>query len=380
MADFPTALTSAVDNTTDVLAKHLNNLETKVGIDASADTSSLDYKLKSTSSSNPGHKHTLANGATDLVKVSAAEINTGTDDAKFATAKAIKDSVLFNAPEGFLINGKIVPSVTSGDLTVALKGLDGNDPSATNPVYVRIGNTVRSITAALATGTYVDGTNWGNAGSAELATKEVDWFVYLWYSSISQAMHMGISRIPYGTLAGDFSSTAANEKYMESGYYVTNSETAAADPVVNIGRFAATLSAGAGYTWTVPTFTAANLIQRPIYETRKLTWLPTYGGTASMTYTSSTTGVYYIIGNRCYINVRPSGTTGGTTSYGINVSLPFTIDTYCRRACELYDSSVTSRLGYYGGDGNVLTVIQGAVGNWQLAAGKEVYIDGDYDI
>lgn len=41
-------------------------LEAKVGIDNSADTNSLDYKLKSTSSSNPGHKHTLANGATDI--------------------------------------------------------------------------------------------------------------------------------------------------------------------------------------------------------------------------------------------------------------------------------------------------------------------------
>jgi len=49
-------------------------LETKVGIDSSADTDSIDYKLKSTSSSNPGHKHTLANGATDIT-ASAAELN-----------------------------------------------------------------------------------------------------------------------------------------------------------------------------------------------------------------------------------------------------------------------------------------------------------------
>lgn len=49
-------------------------LQTKVGIDNSADTNSLDYKLKSTSSSNPGHKHTLANGATD-VTATATEVN-----------------------------------------------------------------------------------------------------------------------------------------------------------------------------------------------------------------------------------------------------------------------------------------------------------------
>jgi hypothetical protein len=35
-------------------------LETKLGIDSSADTSSIDYLLKNTASSNPGHKHTLS--------------------------------------------------------------------------------------------------------------------------------------------------------------------------------------------------------------------------------------------------------------------------------------------------------------------------------
>ena len=46
MTDFPTALTNAQDNVTDVLAKHLNNLEEKVGIDESAVTDSLDYLAK----------------------------------------------------------------------------------------------------------------------------------------------------------------------------------------------------------------------------------------------------------------------------------------------------------------------------------------------
>lgn len=45
MADFPIALTNAVDNETDVLAKHINNLEAKVGINSSAVVSSHDYKI-----------------------------------------------------------------------------------------------------------------------------------------------------------------------------------------------------------------------------------------------------------------------------------------------------------------------------------------------
>jgi hypothetical protein len=46
MSDFPTVLTEAEDNVTDVLAKHVNNLEAKVGIDDSAVVTSLDYASK----------------------------------------------------------------------------------------------------------------------------------------------------------------------------------------------------------------------------------------------------------------------------------------------------------------------------------------------
>ena len=67
MADFPTALSAVTDNVDDAMAKFINNLEAKVGINSSAVNTSLDYLLKNTSSSNPGHKHTVANGATDIV-------------------------------------------------------------------------------------------------------------------------------------------------------------------------------------------------------------------------------------------------------------------------------------------------------------------------
>jgi len=58
-------------------------LEAKVGVDSSAVATSVDYKLTNTSSSNPGHKHTLANGATDVTS-SAGELNKldGTDATK----------------------------------------------------------------------------------------------------------------------------------------------------------------------------------------------------------------------------------------------------------------------------------------------------------
>jgi len=43
MADFPTDLSDVSDNVDDVLAKHINNIEAKIGVDSSTVTTSLDY-------------------------------------------------------------------------------------------------------------------------------------------------------------------------------------------------------------------------------------------------------------------------------------------------------------------------------------------------
>jgi hypothetical protein len=216
------------------------------------------------------------------------------------------------APQGFLINGKIVPSVAANDLTVAIKGMDGNNPSASNPVYCRIGDTVRTITAALSV-TKNDGTNWFNSGSAELATKEVDYFVYLGYNA-TDGVVIGFARIPYANRYDGFSATSTNERYCAIS---TITNAAAGDYYEVIGRFAATLSAGAGYTWTVPTFTALNLIQRPIYNTRYLTYAPTTTGGTSIT---GDPGRYMLRDNQCSLSIpNIDGTSNATTK---TVTLP----------------------------------------------------------
>lgn len=85
-------------------------IQAKVGIDSSADTDSIDYKLTNASSSNPGHKHTLAQGATD-VTASAAELNildgvTATaaelniTDGGDATHKVLDNGCMFRAYHG----------------------------------------------------------------------------------------------------------------------------------------------------------------------------------------------------------------------------------------------------------------------------------------
>lgn len=221
-------------------------------------------------------------------------------------SQAINPSHIINAPEGFLINGKIVPSVSSNNLTVALKTLAGTDATASDPIYVRIDGTVRTITSALSV-TANAGTNWLNMGGAEFATKEVDLFVYLSWKVSTSSVLIGISRLPYGTKVNDFdlANTTDNGSYYNAG------GSALTDALVNIGRFAATLSGGAGYTWSVPTFDSGNLIQRPIYETRWLTYTVSYLGTVTLG-NGTTLGEYTINGNQC--TFKCSIKMGSTTS------------------------------------------------------------------
>ncbi len=213
--------------------------------------------------------------------------------------------IALRSPQGFLLNGKISPTVASNNLTVAIKTMAGTDPSAADPVYVRIGDTVRSITAALSV-TKNAATNWFNSGGAELATKEIDYFVYLGYNA-TDGVVVGFSRIPNVQQYDGFSVTTTDEKYCAISTITT---AAAGDDYELIGRFAATLSAGAGYTWTVPTYTTVNLIQRSIYETRWLDFVPTIVGYSG---TPTATAKYQVSHRIIKAYILITGTSNGTT-------------------------------------------------------------------
>jgi hypothetical protein len=233
-------------------------------------------------------------------------------------------SIALNLPEGICENEKIVPSVSSNNLTVALKTLAGNNPSATDPVYCRIGGVVRSITAALSV-TISAGTNTFNAGSAELATHDLDLFALVGYNA-TDGVTIGATRIPYGTQYGDFSATATNEKYAAIS---TITHAASTDYYDNIGRFAATLSAGAGYTWSVPTYTASNLINRPIYETRWMTYSPQFagsGGSAGSFALSVNQPQYQISGSNVNYQARYGISNVGSWSGSFFFSLPMSVN------------------------------------------------------
>lgn len=227
--------------------------------------------------------------------------------------------IAYNAPEGMLVNGYFTRTVTSWNITVAIKNAAGTDPSPTNPVYVRIGGTVRMITSALSA-TRNAGTNWCNAGSVELANLEHDYFVYLGYNAID-GLVIGFSRIPWGRVYSDFSTTSTNEKYCAIST-ITNATSG--DEYVVIGRFNAMLTSGAAYQWSVPSPNV--VVNRPITETRWLNWNPQFSASGSMTYTGVTinTGRYKIRSRSLDIQLNASGTTGGTASNILIATLPFT--------------------------------------------------------
>ncbi len=236
---------------------------------------------------------------------------------------------------------KITPTVATNDLTVTIKHVDGTTPSTTRPLWFLINNTWRAVTAALSI-TIVDGTNWFNAGSADLGTLLVPYFAYVVWDSNSSAVALTIARkCHYRVVASSMSTTTSeNHIYGYSGF-------TAGDDMENIGFFEATLSLSAtSHLWTVPTFTNANLKNTPTYETEEYTYNPQWASTGTQPAIGNGTivGKYSMKGNQIFDNGRQ--TNGSTTTYGTGTytwSLPFaskTISNYgSNGSCQVFDSS-----------------------------------------
>ena len=272
----------------------------------------------------------------DGVWSNAGVTQTPKDNSTKIATTAYVDSgvVIINAQEGFLINGLISVSVASNNITVSIVGMNGSAPSASNPVYYRNNGFIHSITTTISV-TVNAGANSFNAGSAELATKEIDYFVYLGYNA-TDGVTLGFARIPYATCYGDFSATATNEKYCA----ISSIAHAASTDYYNvIGRFAATLGASATYYWTVPAYTSINLIQRPIFETRSLIALTTATGFSSLP--ASLFVTYKIFGNQLKFSVNSlgNGTSNATT---ITFTIPITVSETGWVPCRVMDSAVSS--------------------------------------
>ena len=136
-------------------------------------------------------------------------------------------------------------------------------------------------------------------------------------------MVIGFSRIPNGRKYSGFSTTTTDEKYCAIS---TITNAVSTDYYELVGRFAATLSAGAGYTWTVPTFTAINLINYPILFTRRLLYAPvhTRSGTAYTNVPTNNACGYKVVGDKIFVDASwTQNAVPGGTLFAL-VSLPFT--------------------------------------------------------
>jgi len=240
----------------------------------------------------------------------AADLNNN-----FANSDYLLTLVKRASVAGELINGYISRTVASNNLTAAIKTIGGSDPSSTDPTFVRIGNSVREITAALSV-TVNAGSNTFDAGCAELAALDQDLFVYLGWRASTSSVFILVSRMPYGVTYADFSSTSTAETY---GAY-SGAAPASTDVVELAGRFSAQNSGTASYNWSIPTTDL--VVSRPIFESRWLTWTPTLTGFSSAP--TSAKYRYRLINTRAvFYTVSQDGNgTSNTTAYTMTV--PFT--------------------------------------------------------
>jgi hypothetical protein len=207
-------------------------------------------------------------------------------------------------------------TVASNNITLALKNSAGSDPSAGSPVHAKIGGISRTISSALSV-TVNAGASTFASGSAELGTKEIDYFPYLSWRAANSDIVVGYSRIPYARLFSEFSATSTNEKYA-----AFSTAPASTDTVENMGRFAATLGlVGTGHLWTVPSYNSINLVQKPCFETRWLAWQPVFTGFTATVPTG--TYAYKLSGEMCLISqlAATNGTSNATT---FTQTFPFT--------------------------------------------------------
>jgi hypothetical protein len=239
---------------------------------------------------------------------------TGTPAPKRMT---IGDLNIANAPvQGQLINGYISRTVSSNNLVIAIKTVAGSDPSATDPVYVRIGNSVRTITAALSV-TATAGTDIFGYG-ASLCLSDQDLFVYLGYRAAGSTVFIAASRLPYGVTYAAFSSTATAYNYL----IYSGLAPASTDEVENIGRVNVTTSGSAAYNWSVPA--TSIVISRPIYESRWLDWTPTLTGFSANP--GSASYRYKIANEICHMEVA-QGSNGTSNATGFTITIPVTAKT-----------------------------------------------------
>jgi len=162
-------------------------LEAKVGVNSSTVETSLDYKLTNTSSTNPGHKHTLSDGATDVI-ATAAELNYSSGvtsaiqdqlDGK-ASSSALtnhENSTLAHGATGAVVGTTNTQTLTNKTLTSPTLSGDINISGVTDNITVNGSDPYRTI---VLTAPALKPTTTGGCGqltTVEAGTNSIDYQV-----------------------------------------------------------------------------------------------------------------------------------------------------------------------------------------------------------
>jgi hypothetical protein len=138
----------------------------------------------------------------------------------------------------------------------------------------------------------------------------VDLFPYLQWNSTTSSVNLLVSRIPYARVMGEFTNSGLVAKGV---FGIVNYNSG--DNVVLVDRFYATLSAGAGHTWSG----AGGVYGMPIYEGVLRGLAPTLTGFSAIT---TSVAKYQVVGDKVILSVNQIVGTSNTT--GMTFTLPFT--------------------------------------------------------
>ena len=302
---------------------------------------------------------------------SNAEVLAFRDDQLYAEFDGTSKKVLHadDLPVGYLLNGKINVSVASNNLTMSILTNAGATPSVSDPVLVRIGNTVYTITSAM-TKTWNAGTNWADMGSSVHATYSHDIFPYVLYNSTAGALDFGWSRLPFLETYADASGTSTNERYFA---FASGSTPASTDELQNIGRVSVTLSASASYNWSITG--TGDVRNEPTYISNYMTFALVATGCTS---TDAGVGGYMIIDRTVHVWIYTNSMTSNSTAFTLQGPFALT-GNETRTACFFRDNGSTSST--FGSllitSGNTITCATNAnVGTWTNVNAK--FVRGGY--
>lgn len=284
-----------------------------------------------------------------------------------------------NGQEGFVDNAVITPSISSNNLTVAIKTVAGTDPQSSDAVTIRIGNSKRTLSGALSV-TVNAGTNTFNLGATEFLGLKNQLFVYLGWMAASSTIFIGLSRYNHGKTYADFSTTATSEGYLS----YSGSAPASTDEVELIGRIDVQNSGTASFNWSLPS--GATVINRPIYHTDWITYTSVQTGFSS---NPTNTNYQYLLTDRTVFWQHSQGTNGTSNSTSFTQTLPFTcggstLSIYMGTMQTTVDNGViltTPGRCSTGGTLNTLTINKDVGGNaFTASGGKRAHNTGFYQI